>query len=239
MSGHSHWATHKHHKGIMDAKRGAVFTKYGRLITIAAREGGDPNMNYKLRLAIDNARGVNMPKENIERAIKVGTGESKDGAMIEEILYEAYGPGHVAMLISTATDNRNRTVSDVRTIITKAGGKMGEIGSVAFLFKQAGEIIIDHTGKGIDTAELDAIDAGADDVETIEENILAIYFPFENLKIMKDALETKGYAIKSAGLTYLPTQDATLDEKTREQYNTLLEKLDEHQDVQTVWDNLQ
>ena len=239
MSGHSHWATHKHHKGIMDAKRGAVFTKYGRLISIAAREGGDPNMNYKLRLAIDNARSVNMPKDNIDRAIKVGTGESKDGAIIEEILYEGYGPGHVAMLISTTTDNRNRTVSEVRTLLTKAGGKMGEIGSVAFLFKQAGEIIIDHSGKDLDTAELDAIDAGADDVETLEENILAIYFPFENLKVMKDALEAKGYIIKSAGLTYLPTQTASPDEKTKAQYDALLEKLDDHQDVQTVWDNLQ
>ncbi len=239
MSGHSHWATHKHHKGIMDAKRGAIFTKFGRLISIAAREGGDPDMNYKLRLAIDNARGVNMPKENIDRAIKIGTGENKEGSAIEEILYEGYGPGHIAMLIQTATDNRNRTVSDVRTLITKAGGKMGEIGSVAFLFKSAGEIIIDHIGKDIETAELDAIDAGADDVETIEENVLAIYFPFENMKYLKDALETKGYAIKSAGITYRPLQAAHPDTETRAQYEALLEKLDDHPDVQTVWDNLQ
>lgn len=239
MSGHSHWATTHRQKDVNDAKRAAVFTKYGRNIIVAASHGGgNPDTNFSLRLAIDQARQVNMPKDNIDRAIKRGTGELKDGAVIEDILYEGYGPGNVAMIIQTTTDNRNRTVSEIKSLFTKANGKIGAIGSALFLFKQTGEIIIDSTGKDHDAAELDIIDAGAEDIETIEENILAIYVPFENLKITKDALEKKGYAVKSAGLTYLPLQTTSLDSKTKEQYDALFEKLDEHPDVQRVWDNL-
>lgn len=239
MSGHSHWATTHRQKDVNDAKRGAVFTKYGRNIIVAASHGGgNPDTNFSLRLAIDQARTVNMPRENIERAIKRGTGELKDGAIIEDILYEGYGPGNVAMLIQTATDNRNRTVSEIKSLFTKAGGKIGAIGSVAFLFKQVGEIIIDYAGKDHDVTELGVIDAGAEDTETVEENILALYVPFENLKVTKDTLEEKGYEIKSAGLSYRPLQTTTLDTKAREQYDAFFEKLDEHPDVQQVWDNL-
>ena len=239
MSGHSHWATTHRQKDVNDAKRAAVFTKYGRNIIVAAQHGGgNPDTNFALRLAIDQARAVNMPKENIERAIKRGTGELKDGAIIENILYEGYGPGHVAMIIQTTTDNRNRTVSEIKSLFTKAGGKIGAIGSVAFLFKQAGEIIIDYTGKDRDTAELDTIDAGAEDTETIEENILAVYVPFENLKTVKDILEAKGYTIKSAELSYRPIQTTVLDAKSREQYDAFFEQIEDHQDVQRVWDNL-
>ena len=146
MSGHSHWATTHRQKGVNDAKRAAVFTKYGRLITIAAREGTDPAMNFRLRLAVDNARSVNMPKENIERAIKAGSGENKDGAIIEEVLYEAYGPGQVALLIQGLTDNKNRTVSDIKTLLTKNGGKFVPSGSVAFMFRHSGIIVFSlHT----------------------------------------------------------------------------------------------
>lgn len=239
MSGHSHWATTHRQKDINDAKRGAVFTKYGRNITVAAQHGGgNPDNNFTLRLAIDLARGINMPKENIERAIKRGTGELKDGARIEDILYEGYGPGNVAMLIQTTTDNRNRTVNEIKSLFTKADGKIGAMGSVAFLFEQVGEIVFDYTGKDSDAAELDAIDAGAKDVEAIEENILGVSVSFEKLKQAKDTLEEKGYAIKSAELAYRPSQTISLDESVRKQYEAFLEKLDDHPDVQKVWDNL-
>lgn len=239
MSGHSHWAGIKHHKGINDAKRAAVFTKYGRNIIVAAGHGGgDPDTNFPLRIAIDQARVMNMPKDNIDRAIKRGTGELKDGAIIEDILYEGYGPGNIAMLIQTTTDNRNRTVSEIKSLFTKANGKMGAIGSVAFLFKQCGEIIIDHSGREHDAAELDAIDAGAEDTEAIEENILALYVPFEDLKKTKDSLEKNGYAIKSAGRSYRPLQTISLDAKAREQYDAFFEQIGDHPDVQRVWDNL-
>ncbi|MDO8565768.1 MAG: YebC/PmpR family DNA-binding transcriptional regulator [Candidatus Moranbacteria bacterium] len=250
MSGHSHWATTHRQKDVNDAKRAAVFTKYGRNIIVAAQHGGgNPDTNFALRLAIDQARTVNMPKDNIDRAIKRGTGELKDGATIEDILYEGYlpvrslakagGPDNVAMLIQTTTDNRNRTVSEIKSLFTKANGKIGAIGSVAFLFKQVGEIIIDHSGKDRDTAELDAIDAGAEDTEDIEENILALYVPFENLKKVKDVLEEKGYAVKSAGLSYRPIQTVALDAKAREQYDAFFEQINDHPDVQRVWDNLE
>lgn len=240
MSGHSHWATTHRQKDVNDAKRAAVFTKYGRNIIVAAQHGGgDPGTNFTLRLAIDQARGVNMPKDNIERAIKRGTGELKDGAAIENILYEGYGPGNVAMLIQTTTDNRNRTVSEIKSLFTKADGKIGAIGSVAFLFKQVGEILIDFTGRDRDTAELDAIDAGAEDTEVIEENILALYIPFENLKKTKEILEEKNYSIKSAELAYRPIQTVALDVKTRGQYDSFFEQIEDHPDVQRVWDNLQ
>ena len=137
MSGHSHWAGIKHRKGINDAKRAKIFTKHGKLITIAARSGdGNPDTNFQLRLAIERARAENMPKENIERSIKRGTGELKDSAEIQEALYEAYGPGQVAMLIKTATDNKNRTLGELKTILPKAGGKMVPAGSVSYLFKR-------------------------------------------------------------------------------------------------------
>lgn len=239
MSGHSHWATTHRQKDINDAKRGAVFTKYGRNIIVASQHGGgNPDTNFTLRLAIDQARQVNMPRENIERAIKRGTGELKDGASIEDILYEGY-LGNVAMLIQTTTDNRNRTVGEIKSLFTKANGKIGAIGSVAFLFKQVGEIIVDTTGRDHDTAELDLIDAGVEDTETIEENILAVYTPFENLKKTKDILEEKHFVIKSAGLSYRPLQTIMLDAATQKQYDALFEKLDEHPDVQRIWDNLQ
>lgn len=240
MSGHSHWATTHRQKDVNDAKRAAIFTKYGRNIIVAASHGGgNPDTNFSLRLAIDQARTVNMPKDNIDRAIKRGTGELKDGAIIEDILYEGYGPGNTAMLIQTATDNRNRTVSEIKSIFTKAGGKIGAIGSVAFLFKQVGEIIIDYTGKDRDIAELDVIDAGAEDTEILEENILAVYMPFENLKKTKDVLEEKRYPVKSAGLTYRPVQAISITADEQKRYDALFEKLDEHPDVQRVWDNLQ
>lgn len=240
MSGHSHWAGIKQRKGVNDAKRANIFTKYGRIVTIAAREGGgDPEINFKLRMAIDQARSMNMPKDNIDRAIKRGTGELKDGTIIEENLYEGYGPGNVALLIKTATDNRNRTVSEIKTILTKTGGKMVAEGSVSFMFRQVGEIIIETTDKNKDDIEMQAIEAGADDIAFFdEENICAIYTKIEDLQSTKEALEAQGFEIKNAGLSFIATQKTTLPDENKALFEQLIEKLEDHDDVQTVYDNL-
>lgn len=240
MSGHSHWAGIKQRKGVNDAKRANIFTKFGRIVTIAAREGGgDPETNFKLRMAMDQARSMNMPKDNIDRAVKRGTGELKDGTVIEENLYEGYGPGNIALLIKTATDNRNRTVSEVKTILTKTGGKLVPSGSVSFMFRQVGEIIIDTEGKNKDDLEMQAIEAGADDIVFFEEDALcAIYTKIEDLQSTKEQLEKQGLAIKDAGLSFIPTQKSTPSEEQLAQCELLIEKLQDHDDVQTVYMNV-
>jgi YebC/PmpR family DNA-binding regulatory protein len=238
MSGHSHWAGIKHKKGLNDAKRAGVFTKFGRIVTLAARDGGgNPDTNFKLRLAIDQARSVNMPKENIERAIKRGTGELKDGAEIEEIVYEGYGPGNVAMLIKTATDNRNRTVSEVKTLLTKNGGKMVAEGAVAFMFRQVGEIAIEIGGHDREALEMQAIEAGAEDT-AFEEDMFIVYAKVEDLKAVKETLEQNGLTIQNAGLSYVPTQKTEPSADDRARYEALIEKLEDHDDVQAIYDNL-
>lgn len=240
MSGHSHWAGIKQRKGVNDAKRANIFTKYGRIVTIAAREGGgDIETNFKLRIAVDQARSMNMPKENIERAIKRGTGELKDGAEIEENLYEGYGPGNVALLIKTATDNRNRTVSEIKSLLTKSGGKMVPSGSLSFLFRQVGEIVLSIEGFSMEDIEMQAIEAGADDIAFFEtENICIIYTSVEDLQSVKEYLEKNGFTINNAGLSFIATQKTELSEKDRKSFESLLEKLEDHDDVQTVYDNL-
>ena len=238
MSGHSHWATHKHHKGIMDAKRGAIFTKFGRLISIAAREGGDPDMNYKLRLAIDNARGVNMPKENIDRAIKIGTGENKDSAIIEEVLYEAYGPNQVALLIEGLTDNKNRAVSEVKTLLTKNGGKFVPSGSISFMFKRCGFIVFSLEKYPADALEMETIESGADDFK-VEEEVFVVITKVEDLQTVKTYFVGKKFSPESASLGYLPTQTISLSDEDQGKYFKLKEILEDNADVSTVWDNLQ
>lgn len=238
MSGHSHWAGIKQRKGVNDAKRAHVFTKYGRLITIAAKEGGgDPEMNFKLKMAIDRARYENMPKDTIERAIKKGTGELKDGNEIEEIIYEGYGPGNVAMLIKTATDNRNRTGSEVRSILTKAGGKPASEGGVKFMFKLVGNIAI-AVGEG-DPYEIEmaAIEAGAEDT-LFEGDMVLVYTKIEDLQKVKENLDKAGLKVEGAELVYAPVQKTELDADAKIDYEKLLEKLDEHDDVQEIYDNL-
>ena len=237
MSGHSHWATTHRAKGINDAKRGAIFTKYGRLITIAAREGGDPDMNYKLRLAIDNAKSVNMPKDNIERAIKAGTGENKDGAIIEEVIYEAYGPNQVALLIEGLTDNRNRAVNEVKTILTKNNGKFVPSGSVSFMFKHAGIIVFSLEKYTADDLEMETIESGAEDFK-IEEAVFLVITKIEDLNTVKTYFEGKNFIPESASLGYLPTQTVELSDADLEKYLKLKELLEDNQDVSTVWDNL-
>lgn len=238
MSGHSHWAGIKQKKAITDAKRAGIFTKIAQVITVAAKEGGgNPETNFKLRLAMDQAQEVNMPKDNVERAIKRGTGELKGEAEIQEVVYEAYGPGNVAMLIKTTTDNKNRTVGEIKNILTKAGGKMVPAGSVGFLFKQVGSIAIKAKEEDVSDLELEAIDAGAEDVICADGAVI-VYTKSEDLQKVKENLEQRGIAISNAGLVFVPFQKITIDENTRSGYEKLLEKLDEHPDVQEIFDNL-
>jgi YebC/PmpR family DNA-binding regulatory protein len=239
MSGHSHWAGIKHRKGLNDAKRAKIFTKHGKLITLAARAGGgNPDTNFQLRLAIDRARVENMPKENIERSIKRGTGEFKEGTALQEVLYEAYGPGQVAMLIKTATDNKNRTLGELKTILTKVGGKMVPAGSVSYLFKLVGNINIPvEKDADVGALELQAIEAGAEDT-IYADGILTLYARPEELQKTRESLEKKGLKIADAGLVWMSIQKATLDESGKLDYEKLLELLDDQDDVQEIYDNL-
>lgn len=238
MSGHSKWSSIKHKKGINDAKRANVFTKIARMISIAAREGGgDLAVNFKLKMLVDKARSANMPKDNIERAIKRGTGELKDGAIIEEAIYEAYGPAQVAMLIKTATDNKNRTFGEVRGILTKGGGKTVPEGSVGYLFNQVGEIEVDIDGLETEDVEMKFIEAGADDFE-IEDGRAWVYVKLAELRAAKESLEKENLKIVNAQPTFIASQKSEISEEDREKYEALLEKLDENDDVVEIYDNL-
>lgn len=251
MSGHSHFAGIKHRKGINDAKRAKVFTKLAKPIVIAAQEGGgNPDTNFKLRMAIDKAREFNMPKDNIDRAIKRGTGELKGDAIVE-ITYEAKGPGNILMLIKCSTDNRNRTVGEIKTILNKLGGKMGESGSSMWNFEQVGSIIVEPAStrgddrssmrggnvSDVESVELAAIDAGALDIK-IDENILTIFTEPKDLQKVKNDLEKANLKIAEAGLVFIPKSTVEIDEPTRLDYEKLFEALDEQDDVDEIFDNL-
>ncbi len=237
MSGHSHWAGIKQRKGVNDAKRGKIFTKFGKLVTIAARDGGGKiESNFQLRMAVDRAREMNMPKENIERAIKRGTGEIK-GAMIEEVLYEAVGPGELMILISCTTDNKNRTVSEVKTILTKNNSKLGEKGSAMWNFEQVGSISVDLENKDADELEMFAIEAGAKDT-IIEEGLLNIITETKDFARVRESLSKENLKILDSGLIYLPKTTIATGEKTRESYENLMELLDDHDDVSEIYSNL-
>ncbi|MCX6762879.1 MAG: YebC/PmpR family DNA-binding transcriptional regulator [Candidatus Moranbacteria bacterium] len=223
---------------MADAKRAGVFTKVARVVTLAAKDGGgNPDMNFKLRLAINQARSVNMPKDNIDRAVKRGTGELKDAAQIEEMTYEAMAPGNIAMLIKTATDNKNRTVSELKAIFNKTNVKMVPAGSFKHLFKQVGIIYVDTTDKNADELEMSAIDAGA--LDTIfQGELLQIYTDPKELMKVKNALEKNGVEIDNANIIFNPLDPIEIDEYTKIDYENLLEKLDELDDVQEIYDNL-
>ncbi len=238
MSGHNKWSGIKHRKGAQDAKRANIFTKLARLITIAAKEGGgNPESNVKLKFVMEQARKANMPKDNVERAIKKGTGELNDGSQIEEVLYEAYGPGNIAMLIKCATDNKNRTVGEIKTVLNKLGGKMVPEGSVSFSFRQLGEIEIAVNEDNFEQVELEAIEAGAEDT-IYSGDFLTIYTKPENLWQVKAELEKGAREVEGAGLSFVPSQKIEIDQDTKLDYENLLEKLDELDDVQEIYDNL-
>jgi YebC/PmpR family DNA-binding regulatory protein len=238
MSGHSHWATIKHKKGAVDAKRGKLWSKLSRAIIIAAKNGGgDPGMNLKLRYAIDKAREVSMPKDNIERAIKRGTGESGD-QVFEEITYEGFGPGGCAILVDVLTDNRNRTAGEVRKIFDRAGGKMGSAGNVAFLFERKGVFSIDGSATNEDTLMSIVLDAGADDLKTHGPSFEIVCDPatFGNVK---QALEKASIPVAHGEITQLPKNAREdVDTEVGQRVMRLMEALDDHDDVQNVYSDL-
>jgi YebC/PmpR family DNA-binding regulatory protein len=237
MSGHSHWATIKRSKGAADAKRGKLFSKLARAIIIAAKHGGgDPDMNLKLRYAIDKAREASMPKDNIDRAIKRGTGES-EGIHFEEISYEGYGSGGVAILVEVTTDNRNRTAGEVRKIFERAGGKMGAQGSVAYLFERKGMFIVDAKTADEDRLMEVALDAGADDLKRAGDNFEITCDPAHFNKV-RDALAANKIVTTSAELTQLPKTPMDVDPETGAKVLRMMEALDEHDDVQNVYSTM-
>lgn len=236
MSGHSKWAQIKRQKGANDAKRGAVFTKVAREISIAARGGGDPDANYRLRMAMDKARSLNMPMDNIKRAIERGAGAGGEAEAFEEIVYEGYGPGGVAILVEAATDNRNRTAADVRAIFTKAGGQLAGTGAVAWQFEQRGLITVTPDGHDPDEVALAAIDAGAADVEAEADPIEVTTEPGD-LERVRQALETAGYAVAEAELTMQPKTTVEVDAGHARQNLRLVEHLEDQDDVQRVTAN--
>ena len=237
MSGHSKWAGIKHQKAINDAKRGNAFTKLANTISVAAKQaGGDPGMNPTLRLAIDKARAANMPKDNIERAIKRGTGEL-GGAAVEELLYEGFGPGNTAILVEALTDNRNRTNADVRTIFGKNGGRMAEGGGVAYQFNQKGVIRAGLSVEQAESFELLVIEAGADDY-LLGEGYAAVYCQVQQVHPLKEVIETAGFAVSSAKIEWVATTPIELDDLDLEKVAKLLDALDENDDVTNVFTNL-
>lgn len=235
MSGHSKWHSIKHKKAATDAKRGQAFTQVANLIAVSARQGGsDPEMNFKLRLAIAKAKAVNMPTANIERAIKRGAGEL-GGQQIEEITYEAMLPGGAALVIEVATDNRNRTGPEVRLAVTKHGGRMADIGSVLFRFDHKGVIRLKPAD--MDAATLDAIEAGADDVIE-EDDELVVYTVSNQLDAVRKALIAAGYEIADAELAYVPKDTVVLsDAKTAQQVLKIMDLLEDHDDITGTYSN--
>ncbi|CAN5768588.1 YebC/PmpR family DNA-binding transcriptional regulator [soil metagenome] len=237
MSGHSKWSTIKRQKGANEAKRGAVSTKVSREVIIAAREGGgDPDANYRLRLAIDKARAVNMPADNIKRAIEKATGGSAT-EQYEEVIYEGYGPGGVAILVEAATDNRNRTVADVRSLFARAGGQLAGAGSVAWQFEARGVVAIPRDGIDADDVALTAIDAGADDVDTESDDFIEVLSDPAHLEALRKSLEAAGVTVESAEVTMQPKQRIEVDSQVVRQNLRLLEQLEDLEDVQRVTAN--
>lgn len=235
MSGHSKWATIKRQKGAADQKRGNLFTKLGHAITIATREGGgDPETNFKLRLAMDRAKSFNMPKENMERAIKRGTGEV-EGAEISEITYEVFGPGGVGLIIEVVTDNKNRSLSDVKNILSKNGGRLGTEGSVNWMFKRKGMVII-PINKMInkDELELTLIDAGAEDIQE-NEGALTITTAPENVENLKTATEKTKAQVEYAGVDLVPKNKQMADQNISEKIKKLVTELEDSDDVNNVY----
>jgi YebC/PmpR family DNA-binding regulatory protein len=236
MGGHSHWSQIKRQKGGNDAKRGQIFTKLSREITVAAREGGgDANMNPRLRLAIDKARYENMPADTIKRAVERGSGGG-DAAALQEITFEGYGPGGVAILVQTLTDNRNRTVSELRTTLTRGGGTLGESGSVAWQFDSKGLIALDAKEADPDEIALVAIDAGAEDVR-VSDGFVEVYTGPTDLDRVRRQLADAGMTITSAELAMLPKNTAPVDEKIGAQALRLLDQIEDLDDVQKVYSN--
>lgn len=237
MSGHSKWSTIKRKKGKADAARGKVFTKLIREMTVAARTGGaDPETNSTLRNAVAAAKAANMPASNIERAIKKGAG-GQDGANLEEVVYEAYGPGGVAVMVQSLTDNRNRTTSELRHIFTKYGGNLAEVGAVAWMFEQKGLITVDKSACSEEDLFNVALEAGAEDVNDLTEDAFEIITAPADFRDVSEALAGKGIPVLSAEVTRLPKNTVPLDERLSRTILRLMEMIEDHDDVQKVYSN--
>lgn len=247
MSGHSHYSTIKHKKAITDARRGQIFSKISRTISVAAREGGgDPETNPQLRLAIERAKEFNIPKENIKKAIQRGTGELK-GVKLEKILYEAYGPGNIAIIIEGITDNKNRTKNEINQTLNQHNGKLADPGSVKWMFDRKGVITLPLTSGKKEKLELKAIEAGAEDLywhtiadETggVEKKFLDVYTKIEDLEKVKKELKNKRLEIESASLDWVAKNQIEVPEKDRVACQKLFEALDEHEVIQEIYSNL-
>ncbi|CCQ94147.1 conserved hypothetical protein [[Clostridium] ultunense Esp] len=240
MSGHSKWKNIQHRKGRQDAAKANAFTKISREIYMAARNGGgDPNTNFRLKVAIQKAKEVNMPNDNIERTIKKATGEI-EGVTYEEITYEGYAPGGVAVMVDTLTDNRNRTAAEMRHIFSRHGGNLGESGCVSFLFQRKGQILIDREEEEVDeeAVMLAAIDAGAEDVE-VEEDEITVYTEPDLLEKVREGLENAGIPISSAEVTMVPTTTVKVAGEEAEKVLKLIDRLEESDDVQNVYANFE
>jgi len=237
MSGHSKWSTIKHKKGKADAKRGQIFTKIAKYIAVASREGGsDPEMNAKLKEAVIKAKAANMPNDNIDRAIKKGAGELQ-GSIYEEITYEGYGPGGVAVIVETLTDNKNRTAGDVRHAFDKNGGNLGTSGCVGFLFTKKGQIMIEQS-EAIDEEELMmiALEAGAEDVEVADEGFEISTEPFD-FGAVCEALRGAGYELAAAEIAMIPATETELESGDIKKMQRMIDMFDDNEDVQEVWHN--
>ena len=238
MSGHSKWATIKHKKGAADAKRGQMFTKLIKEISIAARMGGgDPEGNPRLRTAVLKAKAANMPKDNVDRAIKKGTGEL-EGTTYEELTYEAYPPGGGAMLIEVLTDNKNRAAAEIRNILTRSGANLGSAGSVSYLFKRKGVLSFDGEKYTEDQIMEAAIDAGADDVVN-EDGTLVVYTDPNDFESVLNAMTAKGFETLGAEISMVPDSYISIDDETAAKVQRLIDKLEENEDVQNVYHNIE
>jgi len=237
MSGHSKWSSIKHKKALTDAKKGKVFSKLASLISIASKHGGDPAMNPNLRVYLDKARQAGMPKENIDRAIKRGTGEL-GGATLEEVVYEAYGPGGVGIIIEGVTDNRNRTVAEIKAVLNKYNGRLADTGAVSYQFDTKGIIVVDVRDASADEISLCAIDAGAQDVVEEDENIIVYTKPNE-LENTKKTLEDSGYSVQSAEVSLEPHTTVAITPDKSQTIEKLLNQLDDLDDVTSVSTNVQ
>jgi YebC/PmpR family DNA-binding regulatory protein len=238
MSGHSKWAKVKRYKGALDQKRGQVFSRLSKEIQLAAKSGGDPDTNLRLRTILLKAKEVSMPADTIKRAINKGTG-AEAAAALEEVVYEGYGPARVAILVEAVTDNRNRTAADIRSVFTKHGGNMGESGSVGFLFDKKGLITVKKEAIGEDALMGVVLDAGADDLKTDKADLYEVLTAPDTFEKVKKSLEDKSIPMDSAEISMIPKTTVVLDEKKAEQVLRLFDALDEHDDVLNVHANFE
>jgi len=237
MSGHNKWSKIKHKKAATDAQRSKIFSSLSKELIIAAKNGGDPETNFQLKMVVDKAKSANMPKNNIDKAIKRGSGELKNEAQLEEFLFEAYSPGQVAMLIKAVSDNKNRTLSEIRTLLTKNGGKMVEAGSIGWQFDQVGKLVLRENEKTEDELEEILVESGANDYKEEADDFI-IYTSMQDLQDVQKNLEKAGLKIKEAGLIYLPQNSLELSEEEIEKYSEFFDKIEEQDDVVEIYDNI-